>query len=129
MNKAAWAMVVGVSCWAGCASGVVEQRGSMVMTRESVRAFAVGPTVVHAYSLDDGGRVFVAPVKTGTDADCADGDASATPVQVDRRNVVTLASGLVACVATSNRRNYELMWHARPATAPVGTVLIAQARR
>ena len=130
MNKSAAVMVVvGLSSLVGCASGVVEQRGTVVMARDSVKAFAVGPTVVHAYSLDGGGRVFIASAKTGTDADCAGGDAGAVPVQVDRRNVVTLAYGQIACIETSGRRNYELMWHARPATTPSGPVLIAQARR
>jgi hypothetical protein len=132
MNKSVLGMLVGFSFLGGCASGgAVVQRGSVVMNGEAVKAFAAGPAVVHAYSLDGGGRVFVAPAKSGTDADCAGheaGGSAAKPLEVDRRNVVTLASGQVACVATNNRRSYELMWHARPATAPAEIVL-AQARR
>jgi hypothetical protein len=132
MNKSVLGVLVGFSFLAGCASGVAEQRGSVVMAPDAVKAFAVGPAVVRAYSLDDGGRVFVAPARSGTDADCAGltrGGTNATAIAVDRRNVVTLAAGQVACVAARNPRGYELMWHARPATTPSGIVLVAQARR
>jgi hypothetical protein len=134
MTKTVMGMVVvaGFALLGGCAtSGPVEQRGSMVMAPDSVRAFAAGPAVVHAFSMDDGGRVFVAPATTGTDADClaAVGSATnATVVAVDRRNVVTVAPGQVACVASNGRRNYELLWHARTAEMPSG-IMIAQARR
>jgi hypothetical protein len=124
--------LVGFSFLGGCASGgAVVQRGSVVMSGEAVKAFATGPAVVHAYSLDGGGRVFVAQAKSGTDADCAGqpaGGGAAMAVEVDRRNVVTLGSGQVACVETTGPRNYELMWHARPATQP-GAMVLAQARR
>lgn len=132
MTKATLGMLVGFSLLGGCANGVVEQRGSAVMSPDSVKAFAAGPAVVRAYSLDDGGRVFVAPAKSGTDADCvgpAEHATSTTAITVNRRNVVTLAPGQVACVATSGHRKYEIMWHARPATTPSGMVLVAQTRR
>jgi hypothetical protein len=134
MTKSVMGMVVvGFALLGGCASGgSLEQRGSMVMAPDSVRAFAAGPAVVHAYSMDGGGRVFVAPAKTGTDADCvgaAERPTHAEALAVDRRNVVTLAPGQVACVATNGKHNYELMWHARPADAPDGMYLVAQARR
>jgi hypothetical protein len=125
-------MLVGFSLLGGCASGVVEQRGSVVMSPDSVKAFAAGPAVVRAYSLDGGGRVFVAPAKSGTDADCAGGAehaTSVTAIAVNRRNVVTLAPGQVACVATSSHRKYEIMWHARPTTTSSGMVLVAQTWR
>jgi hypothetical protein len=126
-------MVMGFALLGGCASGgSLEQRGTMVMAPSTVRAFAAGPAVVHAYSLDGGGRVFVAAAKTGTDADCvaaAEHAASTAPVAVDQRNVLTLAPGQVACVVVNNKHDYELMWHARPADAPGGIYLIAQARR
>jgi hypothetical protein len=130
MNKSVMGMlVVGFAALAGCASGTAEQRGSIVMAPDSVHVFAAGPAVVRAYSLDNGGRVFVADAKTGTDADCAGAaSAAAAPVAVDQRNVVTLRAGQVACVATANHRDYELMWHARPAQTP-SEILVAQARR
>jgi hypothetical protein len=133
MTKSALGMMVlGFSLLGGCATGVAEHRGTMVMAPDSVRAFAVGPAVVHAYSMDGGGRVFVAAATTGTDADCAgaaERTASASAVAVDQRNVVMVAPGQVACVAVNGRRNYELMWHARPLETPSGTVLVAQTRR
>lgn len=132
MTKAALGILVGFSLLGGCASGVVEQRGSAVMSPDSVKAFAAGPAVVRAYSLDGGGRLFVAAAKSGTDADCAgraEDGARATALAVNHRNVVTLASGQVACVAASSHRKYEIMWHARPTTMSGGMVLVAQARR
>ena len=134
MNKTVMGMmVVGFAALAGCASGGgVEQRGTIVMAPNAVRAFAAGPAVVHAYSLDSGGRVFIARATTGTDADCAAAAARVTGgalLAVDQRNVVTLLPGEVACVATTSRRNYELMWHARPAEAAGKMILVAQARR
>jgi len=125
-------MVMGFAVLGGCAtSGPVEHRGSMVMAPDSVRAFAAGPAVVHAFSMDDGGRVFVAPATSGTDADCVAAAAhatNATAVAVDHRNVVTIAPGQIACVASNGRRNYELLWHARAVETPSG-LMIAQARR
>jgi hypothetical protein len=131
MTKAGMGMVVmGFALLGGCATGVAERRGSMVMQPDSVRAFAEGPAVVHAFSMDGGGRIFVAPATTGTDADCASASAaSKTEVVVDRRNTVTVAPGQVACVVASARHNYELLWHARPIETPSQTLLIAQARR
>jgi hypothetical protein len=133
MTKTMMGMVVmGFALLGGCATGrSLEQRGSMVMAPDTVRAFAAGPAVVHAFSMDGGGRVFVTTAKTGTDADCvaAAATTSATTVAVDRRNVVTLAPGQVACVAANNKHAYELMWHARPVEAPNSPYMIAQARR
>jgi hypothetical protein len=133
MKKSAMGVVVmGFALLGGCASGSAEKRGSVVMAPDSVRAFAAGPGVVHAYSMDNGGHVYVVEAKTGTDADCVGAAAQATnasAVAVDRRNVVTLAAGQVACVAANGPHNYELMWHARPAETPSGTILVAQARR
>jgi hypothetical protein len=130
MNKKVLGMVVvGFGLLGGCASGVAEQRGAVVMTPDTVKAIAAGPSVVHAFSLDRGGRVYVATAKTGTDADCdgASDAVGAMELAVDRRNVVKLARGQVACVATSSKRRYEVMWHARPAEPAM--VLVAQTRR
>jgi hypothetical protein len=133
MTKTMMGMVVmGFALVGGCASGgSLEQRGSMVIAPDTVRAFAAGPAVVHAFSMDGGGRVFVATAKTRTDADCAAAAAttSAADVAVDQRNVVTLAPGQVACVAANDKHAYELMWHARPVEASSGPYMIAQAQR
>jgi hypothetical protein len=133
MNESAMKLVVlGFALLGGCASGSAEQRGSVVMAPDSVKAVAAGPAVLRAYSMDGGGRVYVVQAKTGTDADCvgaAERSTNASPVLVDRRNVVTLGSGQVACVAANGRHNYELLWRTRPAEAPSGGVMVAQARR
>jgi hypothetical protein len=131
MNKSAVGfLMMGFALLGGCASGSAEQRGSVVMAPDSVKALASGPAILRAYSMDSGGRVFVVRANTGTDADCvgaAERSTNTSVVAVDRRNVVELSSGQVACVAAS-RSNYELLWRARPAEEPIGT-LVAAGRR
>jgi hypothetical protein len=124
-------LVMGFSMAAGCATST-EVRGSATVDARTAKVFATGPAVVHAYSLDRGGMVFLAPALTGTDADCAggqnEGTAHATTVAVDRRNVVRVAVGEVACVTADRARPYELMWHAWRAPAPASNIQIATAR-
>jgi hypothetical protein len=61
-------LLVAFSFLAGCAgTGTISQRGTVVMSGESVKAFAI----VHAYSQDRGGKVFVVSAVSGTDADGA----------------------------------------------------------
>jgi hypothetical protein len=108
-----------------------DQRGEMVVKGESVKAFAAGPATVRLYSMDHGGTFFTAPATTGTDADCAQAQKTAQgqqPVQVDRRNVLEVATGDVACLVTSTNRSFELLWHARATTAPANQTFVAQAR-
>ncbi|HET6283669.1 MAG TPA: hypothetical protein VFH73_22125 [Polyangia bacterium] len=105
-------------------------RGELVVKGESVKAFAAGPATVRLYSMDHGGTFFAAPATTGTDADCvaarkAAGDRQ-QPVQVDRRNVLEVAVGDVACLATSSPRSFELLWHARVIASPANQTLVAQ---
>jgi hypothetical protein len=115
----------------GCASGsALGQRGALVTSGEVVKAFAAGPAIVHAYAMDGGGRLFTAPAISGTDADCVGARAevaSATRVETDRRNVITLATGEVACVASNGRRGYELLWRARPVPVSNAQIVVAQA--
>ena len=131
MNKVVWGMLIGFSFLTGCASGgALGQRGALVMSGEVVKAFAAGPAIVHAYAMNGGGRLFTAPAISGTDADCAGARAevaSATRVEADRRNVITLAPGQVACVASNGRRGYELLWRARPAPVSNAQIVVAQA--
>jgi hypothetical protein len=116
----------------GCASGGagLGPRGVVVVRGDAVRAFAVGPTVVHAFSMDRGGDVYVAPARTGTDADCVAARAvsDAQPIAVDRRNVVEIGAGQVACVASTGRA-IELLWHARPAAPRSPELFLAHAKR
>jgi hypothetical protein len=103
-----------VAMAAGCATSG-EVRGSALVPAQSAKVFAAGPAVVHAYSLDRGGEVFLAPALAGgTDADCAGAKSTGprTAVKVDVRNVVRVSAGQVACVTTDNVRPYELIWHA-----------------
>jgi hypothetical protein len=109
-----------------------DQRGEMVVKGESVKAFAAGPATVRLYSMDHGGTFFTAPATTGTDDDCLQAQKAAAdrqqPVQVDRRNVLEVAAGDVACLVTSTNRSFELLWHARATTAPANQTFVAQAR-
>jgi hypothetical protein len=132
MNKSVLGMLVlGFGALGGCASsGAIDRHGSVVMAADSVKAFAEGPAIVHAFSMDSGGRVFIAADRTGTDADCAAAaSAGSAAVAVDQRNVLTLAQGQIACVATSHRKSYELMWHARPSQRDGGMILLAHTGR
>jgi hypothetical protein len=109
-----------------------DHRGEMIVKGESVKVFAAGPTTVRLYSMDHGGKFFTAPATTGTDADCAQAQKTASdrqqPVQVDRRNVLEVAAGNVACLATSSPRSFEFLWHARATTTPTNQTFVAQAR-
>src|SRR5258708_3341907 len=112
----------------GCAGagGGISQRGTVLVQTGSVRAFASGPAVVHAYSQDHGGAVFTAHVVTGTDADCArTPDAGSSALPADRVEVVMLAQGQIACVRTQGQRRYELLWHAREASPGAPAVAVA----
>jgi len=116
---------------AGCAgSNAITQRGTVTINSGAVKAFAAGPAVVHAYSQDRGGRVFAVAAESGTDDDCARARAVApSALAADSIQVVTLAPGQVACIETDSRRNYELLWHARPATPEETAVAVAYGRR
>lgn len=89
--------------------GFVEARG------HTAKAIVQGPHVIHAYSADAGGDLYVAPALTGTDADCGmvPLDAASRPVSIRREQRVelTVEAGEVACLATSKTRNFELLWH------------------
>ena len=117
---------------AGCAGagGGINQRGTVLVETGAVKAFAVGPAVVHAYSQDHGGKVFAAAAVKGTDADCTHARAVApSALAADNVQIVTLAPGQIACIETDGKRNYELLWHARPASAEETAVAIAYNRR
>ncbi len=90
-----------------------------MVSGESVKAFAAGPAVVHAYSQDRGGKVFLVSAVSGTDADCAREKAPSggTSVPVDTVETLTVGPDQIACLATSSPYTYELLWHAK-ASAP-----------
>ena len=116
---------------AGCAgTGAISQRGTVVVSGESVKAFAAGPAVVHAYSQDRGGKVFLVSAVSGTDADCARDKlpADGASVPVDAVETLTVGPNQVACLATSGPRAYELLWHAK-ASAPASFQLASAKTR
>jgi hypothetical protein len=125
-------MVMGISLLGGCANagGLYQQHGAVEMRGPTVRAFAVGPAVVHAYAPTAGGRIFTTDAVGSADAACASAlaegrDAVALPG--DKVDELTVAAGKVACIAANTRGAYELVWHAR-ADEPV-TTQIAMAKR
>jgi hypothetical protein len=135
MKNGMVALFFGGSFAFGCASGGagIGQRGSIVVRADSVKAFVAGPAVVHAFSMDRGGDIYIAPALTGTDADCAgahiEGRDQATPLKVDQRNVVEVGLGEVACVAAQRERSVEVLWHAKTPAAPANQFLLAQSHR
>jgi hypothetical protein len=123
MENTLWALLLVGSVGSGCAGRAgLAQRGSVVVSGDAVKAFAAGPAVVHAFSMDRGGGVYTAAATTGTDADCVQSLASnhgrSTPLQVDQRNVVKVGAGQVACVATQSDHPIELVWHVQTRATP-----------
>jgi hypothetical protein len=134
MKNTIVALVIAGCFASGCASGAgLGQRGSVIVRGDSVKAFAAGPTVVHAFSMDRGGDIYTAPATTGTDADCVQGRTRShdrqTPLNVDQRNVVEVGFGQVACVASKSDRPIELLWHAETGATPTSSLAMAQLRR
>ena len=107
----------------GCACGA-----------QVVRAVTVGPMVLHAFSGFPGGALYAAPAVTGTDQDCnqrerIDEALARNKVAADRRVVLSLNAGEVACLVTENHGSFELLWHATVVAPPSGArVATAPAR-
>ncbi|HXJ20823.1 MAG TPA: hypothetical protein VMT03_11380 [Polyangia bacterium] len=118
---------MGISLLGGCANaGGFSQHGAVELRGPTVRAFAVGPAVVHAYAPTAGGRLFTTDAVGSPDAACAAALAqgrNAEPLPGDKVDELTLAAGKVACVAADTRGPYELVWHAR-AVEPATTQLV-----
>jgi hypothetical protein len=95
------------------------RRGQVNVQASAVKTVVAGPAVVKVYSGFSGANVFVAAAASGTDADCtpAAGRAAGTTLTADRVEIVSVAAGQVACVASTGERSIELLWHAQPATA------------
>jgi hypothetical protein len=91
-------------------------RGTVAVSGRAVKAVTTGPALLHGYSEFSGGAIFVAPVATGTDADCAtvlaNGGSSVQPLVADRVAYIPVGAGQVACLVTDTRRPFELLWHA-----------------
>ena len=98
-------------------------RRGQAHVQAAAKAVVAGPAVVKMYSGFAGGQVFVAASATGTDADCAAaGHAAGTTLAADHIQIVTVAAGQVACVATTGDRKIELLWHAQPGTSAPAVV-------
>jgi hypothetical protein len=112
--------VVCGSCWAQMARGPNEPplRGAVTSRGPTVRAVRAGPALIHAFSSFTGGELYVVPSVTGGDTDCASGGTNRavtppTPIVADRRTVLHVGAGQVACVAVRGERAFELLWHAK----------------
>ncbi len=101
--------------------GTIEARGPVA------KVVAVGPVAFHAYSEFAGGSLYTAPAVTGTDRDCKGSSASRTPVQADRIATFAVGEGQVACLSTTTKGSFELLWHA--VSQPVPAMVIAKAGR
>jgi hypothetical protein len=100
-------------------------RGQVTVRGPSVRALTVGPVVLHAFSAFPGGALYAAPALTGTDQDCnqrerIDEALTHGKVAADRRVVLNLNTGEVACFVTQNHGSFELLWHAAVVAPPPG---------
>lgn len=97
--------------------------GTIAFRGASSKMLVAGAATVHVYSQFNGGQVYTAPARTGTDLDCHGPAAgSLTAVPADRVVNVAVGDGQVACVSAAGRGAFELVWHAvgRPArTFPV----------
>jgi hypothetical protein len=105
------------------------RRGYVVASGASVKAIVAGPIAIHAYAEIGGGRVFVTERTTGKDSDCASAAAQeryGQALPADRVQSITVGAGQIACLATSGRRGYEMLWHAQN-DAP-GLTVLAQGR-
>jgi hypothetical protein len=104
------------------------ERGSLVTQGASGKVVAAGPIALHVYSQSRGGSVYTVPARTGTDQDCAAPAGTVTPIAADQVAHVSVREGQVACVSTSARGAFELVWHAAGRPAPQATLLANAAR-
>ena len=101
------------------------RRGQVNVQAAAAKAVVAGPAVVKMYSGFSGAQVFVAAASSGTDADCAAaGRTAGTTLPADHVEVVTVAAGQVACVASTGEKKIQLLWHAQPSTS--ATALVAR---
>jgi len=92
--------------------------GHVNVQASAAKAVVAGPTVVKVYSGFSGAKVFVTDAAAAKDADCAAaaGRATATMLTADRVELVSVAAGQIACVASTGERSIELLWHTQSAT-------------
>jgi len=101
------------------------RRGQVNVQAATAKAVVAGPAVVKMYSGFLGAQMFIAATSSGTDADCAvAGRTAGTTLPADHVEVVTVAAGQVACVASTGEKKIQLLWHAQPSTS--ATALVAR---
>jgi hypothetical protein len=93
--------------------GIVEARGAVA------KVVVAGPIALHAYAQFDGGSLYTAVAVTGTDRDCKGAPTGTTPVQADRISTFAVGEGQVACLKTTTKGSFELLWHAVSQPLPV----------
>ena len=99
------------------------RRGQVNVQAAAAKAVVAGPAVVKMYSGFSGAQVFVAAAASGTDADCAAaGRTAGATLPADHVEVVTVAAGQVACVASTGERQIQLLWHAQPGTSALALI-------
>ncbi|HXJ21882.1 MAG TPA: hypothetical protein VMT03_16780 [Polyangia bacterium] len=103
-------------------------RGTVVARGHANKVVVAGPAAVHVYSQFAGGAIYTAPSRTGTDRDCAGAAGPAIALATDRVAVVSVGPGQVACLSTSARGSFELVWHAVGRPAPTATLLAKAGR-
>jgi hypothetical protein len=118
-------LVLGVAGVAHAGEGA-PRRGQVSVQAAATKAVVAGPAVVKVYSGFSGAKVFVADAASAKDADCAAaaGRTAGTALTADRVELVSVAAGQVACVASTGERPIELLWHAQPAAQ--ATALVAK---
>jgi hypothetical protein len=106
------------------------ERGDVLVAGPSVKAVVVGPTAIHAYSAFSGGSMYTAPIVSGTDADCQAhaADGARSDLQADSVVTFTVGAGQVACLATTSKKSFELLWHTHQNAAAPTQLAIAQNR-
>ena len=102
-------------------------RGTVEVQGQAAKAVVTGPVAIHAYSAFSGASLFIVNAVTGTDVDCL-GTRTAAPTSVlaDQVQTLTVGAGQVACVATTNVRGSELLWHAQKSGVSPAPMMLAR---
>ncbi|HXJ21885.1 MAG TPA: hypothetical protein VMT03_16795 [Polyangia bacterium] len=110
------------------AAGTVNDRGTVVARGQSSKVVVAGPVALHVYSQSSGGAIYTVPSVTGTDKDCSGAAGPVTPIAAETVAHISVGEGRVACVSTSTRGAFELVWHATERPAPTA-IFLAKADR
>ena len=117
------ALAAATSGMSGLAAARGTERGSVATKGPAAKIVAVGPMTLHAYSGFAGGALYTAPAITRTDRDCQVPAAGAATVTAESITTFVVAEGQVACLATTTKGSFELLWHAVAQPAPAQQML------